>query len=154
MKKVKGLKIERLANDEQSFADMFELLLELHAAGGFAKLDADKAATNAYQMLAEGMTFMARVKGKPVGLLVLAELSFWYADETFLQECAFYVKPEYRARDVGVRLLKAVREEADQRNKIAFVTINNPDRRPKKTTMSLESQTAGYVPLGYTLKIR
>lgn len=153
MKKVKGLVIERLGTDEQSFSDMFELLLELHKAGGYAKLDAEKAATNAYQMMAEGMTFLARVEGKPVGVLALTEMSFWYAQETFLQDGAFYVRPEFRGRNVGVRLMKAAKEEAKRRKKIAFVTVNNPDRRPKKTTMSLESQTAGYVPLGYTLKI-
>ena len=49
--------------------------------------------------------------------------------------------------------MKAARECAQARNKIAFVTVNNPDRRPKKTSMSLESQIAGFVPLGYTIKL-
>lgn len=150
----RGLTIERLGADEQSFSDMFSLLLELHKVGGYAPLDVDKAAANAYRFLEEGMSFLARVDGKPVGVLPAIELPFWYAEETFIQDGAFYVKPEHRGGRVGVELMRALKAEAEHRAKIAFVTINNPDRRPKRTTMSIESQVAGYVPLGHTLKVR
>ena len=148
-----NLIIERADTSESSFEAVFGLLLRLHREGGYAPLDPVKARVNAYRVIEEGMTFLARRDGHPVGTLSLTELSFWYAQSTFLQDGWFYVSPEFRKGRVGIALMRAAREEAQRRNRIAFVTVNNPDRRPKSTTMSLESQTAGYVPLGYTMKI-
>lgn len=149
-----GLEIVRAGADEESFSEVFGLLLDLHKAGGYASLDTETAALNSYDVLKEGMTFVAKIDGKAVGTLALTELSFWYSKQTFLQDAWLYVKPEHRKAAVGVQLMRAAKAEAQTRNKIAFITLNNPDRRPKATTMSLESQIAGYVPVGYTLKIR
>lgn len=146
--------IEKIEPTEAAFVEVFGLLLDLHKAGGYAELDTELAAANSYDVMKEGMTFIARKDGIPVGTIALTELPFWYSKTTFLQDAWLYVKPEYRNQDVGVLLMRAARDEAQRRGKIAFVTLNNPDRRPKRTTMSLESQVAGYVPLGYTLKIR
>lgn len=149
-----GLEIVRAGADEASFNEVFALLLDLHRAGGYAELDVDTAALNAYNVLKEGMTFVARLDGKAIGTLALTELRFWYSKQTFLQDAWLYVMPEHRKGVVGIQLMRAAKNEAQARNKIAFVTLNNPDRRPKATVMSLESQIAGYVPIGYTLKIR
>lgn len=149
-----GLEIVRAGADEASFNEVFGLLLDLHKAGGYATLDVETAALNAYAVLKEGMTFVAKLDGKAIGTLALTELKFWYAKQTFLQDAWLYVAPEYRKGVVGIQLMRAAKDEAQARNKIAFVTLNNPDRRPKATVMSLESQIAGYVPVGYTLKVR
>lgn len=146
--------IERAGADEVAFSEVFGLLLELHRTGGYAVLDTETAARNAYAVLNEGMTFVARIDGQAVGTLALTELPFWYSKSTFLQDAWLYVKPEYRKGLVGVKLMRAARDEAQKRSQIAFVTLNNPDRRPKATVMSLESQVAGFVPVGYTLKLR
>jgi GNAT superfamily N-acetyltransferase len=146
--------IERAKPDEASFTEVFELLLHLHAAGGYADLDVNKASDNCFRVIEEGMVFVARSEdGKAVGTLALTELSFWYSQETFLQDAWFFVLPEFRAGNVGVELMKAAREAAEEKSKIAFVTVNNPDRRPKKTRMTIESQVAGYAPLGHTTRI-
>lgn len=147
--------VEKAGSDERSFRDVFELCLLLHKEGGYAPLDVSKAANNCYQVLRENACFVARTQnGRAVGTLALTTLRFWYSAESFLQDAWFFVRPEYRGGDVGVLLMRAARAEADAQAKIAFVTVNNPDRRPKQTRMSIESQVAGYVPLGYTLKIR
>lgn len=148
------VRIERAANDEQSFCDVFDLLIGLHRDGGYAPLDVSKASANCFRMLAEGMVFVARLPdGTAIGTLAMTELTFWYAQDTFLQDAWFYVRPEYRKGHVGVALMRAARDDAQARGKIAFITVNNPDRKPKRTTMALESQTAGYVPVGHTIKI-
>lgn len=146
--------VEKVKDDEASFTEVFALLLDLHKAGGYAALDVNTAATNAYTVLREGMTFVARKNGEAVGTIALTEIPFWYSKTTFLQDAWLFVKPKHRRGKVGVMLMRAARDEAEKRKKIAFITVNNPDRRQKKTKASLESQTAGYVPLGYTLKIR
>lgn len=148
------IEIERAEVTEAAFSKVFALLVALHKEGGYAPLDVEKAAKNALDVMAEGMVFVAEIDGKPVGTIGLTELSFWYSPQTFLQDAWLFVLPQFRGGQVGVRLMQAARMEAERRNKVAFVTVNNPDRRPKATKQSLESQVAGFVPLGYTLKIR
>jgi GNAT superfamily N-acetyltransferase len=149
-----GIEIVKADVGEESFAEVFGLLLELHRTGGYAPLSTDKAALAALNVISEDMTFIARVEGNAVGTIGMTELAFWYSEQTFLQDAWLFVKPEHRSGRVGVRLMQAARDEAQARGKLAFVTLNNPDRRQKATRMSLESQVAGFVPLGYTLKIR
>lgn len=149
------MKIEIAKNDEQTFIDVFELLVKLHGEGGFDVLDSDEASRNAYRVLSEGMTLVARDdNGKAIGTLGLVELKFWYSKQTFLQDGWFFVLPKHRKGRVGVELMRAARAIADEKTKMLFVTVNNPDRRVKKTKMTLQSQTAGYVPVGYTIQAR
>lgn len=148
------LTIEKSGTDERSFNDVFTLMLALHRAGGFAPLDVNKSAEHVYQALTDEATFLARIDGKPVGALSMVDIPFWYSRSTFLQDKGFFVAPEHRRGQVGGALMQAVREEAQHRGRIAMVTVTNPDRRPKKTSMSLESQIAGFVPLGYTIKLK
>lgn len=149
-----SIRIQVPANTEANFRILFEMLLELHKIGGYAPLDVDKAASNTYDMLATGVVFIAYVDGKPAGVIAGVEQSFWYSQATHLQSIPLYVRAPYRKGQVGRMLLKAFAQEADRRGIIGFVTIDNPDRRPKATKVSIESQLAGYVPVGYTMKLR
>ena len=153
-KPVPRIDVVRPENTEANFRLLFEMLLELHKIGGYAPLDVDKAAANTHDMLANGVVFIAYVDGHPAGTIAGLELPFWYSQATHLQSIPLYVRAPFRKGNVGKRLLKAFSEEAERRNLIAFVTIDNPDRRPKATKVSIESQSAGYVPVGYTMKLR
>jgi GNAT superfamily N-acetyltransferase len=147
--------VERAGTDEKSFRDVFELLLALHREGGYAPLNLDKTAKNCFDTLTENMTFIARDdNGRAIGVLGMSERDFWFSDHTFLYGAWFYVRPKHRKGRVGVELMRAAAREGDARNKIVFIGTDNPDRRPKKTTMSLHCLLAGYVPLGYDLKLR
>lgn len=148
------IEIARAGTDEAAFAEVFDLLVRLHKEGGYAPLDVEKAAEACFRVLDEGMVFVARADGKAIGTIALVALPFWYSTQTHLQDAWFYVVPERRRGQAGVRLLRAVRDEAQARNKIAFITVNNPDRRPKKTKAAIESQTLGLVPVGYTLTMK
>lgn len=146
--------IETASGDEKSFMEVFEMLVAEHAEVGYVPLDASKAAENAYRVMKEGMTFVARsASGKAIGTIGLTELSYWYANDTFLQDGWFYVRPEYRRGKVGVALMRAAREAGDARKKIVLITVHNPHRKIKQTRMALVSQDAGYVPFGYTIKM-
>ncbi len=147
------VEIERASVTEGSFEEVFSLLVALHREGGYAPLDVEKAARRTIDVMSEGMVFVARVGGKAVGTIGLTEVAFWYSPQMFLQDAWLFVLPEHRRGRVGVRLMQEARNEAQRRNLVAFVTVNNPDRRPKATKQSLISQEAGFVPLGYTLKI-
>ena len=147
--------VEVAGTDQDSFTDVFGLLVALHKEGGYAPLDVEVAAPNAWHTMAEGMTLLARDgAGKPIGTLALTELQFWYSTDTYLQDGWFYVRPAWRNRGVGVALMRKAREIADAKSKIMLVTVTNPDKRPKKTDMTLMSQNAGYVPVGYTIRAR
>ena len=153
-------RIEKCGDDELSFTEAFLLMLELHQKGGYAPLDPAEATGNFYRALKCDATFIARKdEGKGgedplIGILSLAELQFWYSKETYFEGIGFYVKPEYRRGKVGIALLRAAGEEADKRDKLCFVTITDPDRRPKATRLSLEAQIAGWVPLGHRIRLR
>ena len=139
---------------EEAFVATWELTLELHAAGGYAPLDTEKATKAVYGVMCEGMTWIARAPdGTPVGTLALTELPFWYSKTPYLQDAWFYVRPQWRKKGVGTALLRAARAAAEKRGLIAMITVTNPDRRPKKTKATLDSQIAGYVPLGYTIRL-
>jgi len=154
MSKRTRLTIARAKHDEEGFGEVLDLLIALHASGGFAPFNPTKAAEVAYRVISEDMCWVARLGGKPVGTLALTEQAFWYADTTFLQDAWLWVDPEHRAKDVGLGLLKAAKAEAEARNKLLFVSMTNPDRRPKKTPATLLTQLAGYVPLGYSLTLK
>jgi GNAT superfamily N-acetyltransferase len=149
------MRIEQAENDEKTFIDVFELLIELHKEGGYAVLDTGDTSRTTYRILSEGTALVARDKdGKAIGTLGLTELKFWYAKDTYLQDVWFFVLPEHRGGNVGVELMRAARKIADEKNKILMVTVTNPDRRPKNTKMTIQSQNAGYIPVGYTIQAR
>lgn len=153
--------VDKCPCDEFWFEEVFALMVELHAEGGYARLNRQKARPAVWAVLNEGTTFLARLEeqsggdpaGLPIGVLAMTEQPFWYGDETFLVDHGFYVKPKYRKGRVGVSLLKAAREEAQARNKIAIIAVTNPDRAPKLNGVTVISQNAGFVPVGYTLRL-
>lgn len=150
-----SITIERATQTEECFNENFELMLKLHKEGGFAPLNVEKMAGVVFRLIGEGMVFVAKNSaGDVVGTLAMTENSFWYADASFLCDVWFFVLPKYRRGAVGRKLMRAARDEADARGKMAFISVKNPDRRPKKTRMALESQTAGYVPIGHTTQLR
>ena len=149
------MSIDRVSPDsEADFLAVMDLLLELHKVGGYAPLNTDKLCDDTYAVTSQMMTFIARNDDKPIGLIGLVEEPFYYSDETFLAAKWLYVRPEHRGGSALKDLLTAAREVAEAKNKLLFVQIDNPDRRPKGTRMTLEAQGAGYVPLGYTLRLR
>jgi GNAT superfamily N-acetyltransferase len=147
--------IERAPVNQAAYAEVFELLLEEYREVSHIRFSPDKTAKAAYRVLAEGMTFLVRAPdGTPAGTLGLSEMEYWFADETFLQDRWFYVRPAYRGGEYGKALIRAAKDEAERLGKIVYLTIQNPDRRAKTHRMMLESQECGFVPFGYTIRIR
>jgi len=147
--------VEVAGADEASFLEVFDLLLEEHKEVACHSLDVQKAATACYSVLAQGMTFVARdADGVAIGHLALKEVVSWYSQESALYDGWFYVRPEHRAGNVGVALMRAARAVGQERNKLVFIMTANPHRRPKKTSMTLMAQMAGFIPVGYLIKIK
>ena len=147
--------VERAGTDEKSFCDVFALLLELYREGGYWRLNLDKAAKNCFSTLTENMTFIARDdNGRAIGVLGLREIDPWFSDDTYLQGTWFYVRPEHRKGRVGVDLMRAAAAEGDARNKIVLCGTDNCDRRRKKTQLGLMFELAGWIPIGYDLRLR
>lgn len=146
--------IDIAGTDEDSFRDVFDLLLAEHAEAGIAPLNAEKTAEVCYRTLEQGMTLIARDrKGKAIGTMGIVNQEFWYSDTPHLQDVWLYVAPKNRRGTVGKMLLKGARAIADARDLLLFVTIANPNRPHKKSTFGLTAQHAGYVPVGYTMRM-
>lgn len=149
------MRIETAGNDEKTFCEIFALLIEFHREGGLAPLDLDDMSRNAYLTLTEGMTLVARDDdGAIAGMLALHDVKFWYSKTHHLRDAWFYVKPQYRGGDVGKELMQAAKKIADDKAMLLFIDVNNPDRRPKRTKALISCQTAGYVPIGFSLQLR
>jgi len=149
------MKIETAGSDEKTFCEVFALLIEFHREGGLAPLDLDDMSRNAYLTLTEGMTLVARDDdGAIAGMLALHDVKFWYSKTHHLRDAWFYVKPQYRGGDVGKELMQAAKKIADDKAMLLFIDVNNPDRRPKRTKALISCQTAGYVPIGFSLQLR
>lgn len=147
-------RIERVYHSETTFREVFELACAEYREVAYVPMNPEKTARTIYDIIGEGMTFLARdAEGKAIGVLALIEIGYWFSDETYLHDKFWYVRPENRPEGVGLALLKTAKEEAQRRGKILFIGVKNPNRQWKNRTMMLESQDAGYVPFGYTMRM-
>lgn len=147
--------VERVQNTEDGFVEVMQLLLELYREGAYAPLDLDRLSEDTFAVLTHDMTFIARDDdGKALGLIGLVEEEFYYSPQTYLASKWIYVRNAHRKHGVLNALLKACKEEAETKNLMLFIQIDNPDRKPKKTKTGIEMQTLGYVPHGYILKMK
>lgn len=145
--------IERAANDKETFAGVFSLLLELHKSVGMAPINPDKLGKQCYGVLAEGMTFLAKnQRGEIVGSLGLSETTPYYSDWAYLLDKWFFVKPAYRG-SAGLKLLLQARAEAIRRDTYAIVIDTNPDSRRNRRGVPAELAAYGFVSAGYLLRL-
>jgi GNAT superfamily N-acetyltransferase len=149
-----NLTVELARQDEAGFNEVFAMLIALHGDVGVVPMDRKKYAEGCWSVLGEGMTFVAREGGEPVGTLGLIEATWWYAPDhcRFLQDRWFYVKPEHRG-NAGMKLLRAARDLGYQKDRIVYVWNTNPDKRQKAFPFGVEAQRLGYVPYGYNLRL-
>ncbi len=149
------MKIERVEATETVIKELLEFLIPMASEVALAPLNKDKVLKQIYLTVDFGQTFVAQDDdGKIIGSIGLIEMPLWYADETFLVDQWFYVAPDARFGDVGVKLLRTVRDLAEPLGKMVFVTIANPSRRQPRTTAGVYAIIAGLVPLAHLTKIR
>lgn len=144
--------IERAEVNEKTFREIMDGCLVGLREYAIAPINQQKVLDQAYLTLKDGMTFIARDElGAVVGCIGMMETDFWYSDDTFLlNRIGPYIRPDQRFGVVGVRLMKAVRALADERNQLAFVWVMKPGRVRKAASM-LYAQVAGYVPVGHVV---
>lgn len=147
--------IERITDDEASVVSTFEFFLPMVGEVGQTPVDIRNAMANWYGTVAQGHSFVAKDGEEIVGVLGLAESPYWYGDGTAfcLIDKPFYVHPERRFGSVGIKLLRAGREEGKRCSANTFVVIANPDRRPKNNEAAIYAVVAGYSPFTSILKL-
>lgn len=151
--KADRFRIEKAVQNEKDFTDIFFLLLKLYELNGYAALDPNKAAGQLYEGLKSDAAWIARKDGQPVGTLVLVEIPYWYSQDKYLETMGFYVEPEHRGL-IGPALMRAAREEAKSRGKVALITSSNPHKRAKTRGFSLEAEIAGFAPMGFVIRVK
>jgi GNAT superfamily N-acetyltransferase len=158
------MNVELSGPREDEIKELSEFLMGQFREGAYAPLNPTKAIRTIYQAAVDGMSFIVRdadAGDKIVGALALHEHDYWYSDWHFLTNPYFYVDPTRRFARIGVLLMRAARQFAEEKVQIdgsrgmtTFVVVNNPDRRTKGTQNSLFASIAGYTPLGHVIKIR
>lgn len=142
-------------DSEAQFLECLDLCAKQARQGAFAPINPEKVAAHCYNVMEQGLMIVARDgQGKAIAMLPLSEEPLLYADETYLQNFGLWIEPEWRTTGVLRALLTEAKREAIERETFALITITDPDRKPKQTDSSLESQIIGYVPVGYTFKLK
>lgn len=117
------VRVERAGADEETFLEIFDLLLALHKEAGRGPLAPEKAAEACYRVLSEGVCFIAKVGKKTVGTIAATEVPHWYSDETFFQRAWFFVAPKHRKKTVAQDLMRAAADYAEQNGKAILTSI-------------------------------
>lgn len=139
---------------KKNLIELCEFLIPNVRSSAIVPPDFEKATAQVFICMKEGATLVARDDGGViVGAIGMRERDFWYSNEIFMENLFFYVAPERRFGDVGVKLMMAVRRIAQERGRLCFVLVNDPDRRQRTSAASLYAQIAGFIPQGYVLKL-
>lgn len=115
-------------------------------------LDPDKATRNIYACLNEGVVFAVYDDdGEMAACMGLRDETFWFSAEPHIANQFFYVAPPHRHSRAVPLLKQAAKAYADARGLMLFVTAFNYGRaRDRGLTEAVE----GYVPVGYTIRVR
>lgn len=149
------VRIERveanLENAQQVYAFIRPMALEV----ALAPVDDVRAFQQFCGIIDEGHTFIAIDGDEIVGALGLTAVPYWYSDgqQSFLIDKFFYVRPDRRFGDIGIKLLRAGRDEGKRVLKSVFVMVANPDRSPKQNAASAYAVVAGYSPFAHLVAL-
>ena len=149
------IEINRVEPDEASVGPLFEFILPMAEEVAMTEVTVSNAFENCYRTIADGSTFIAKDGDEIVGSLGFAKNAYWYGDgeDYFLIDRWFYVRPDRRFGDVGVKLLRAGRDEGKLLMKNVFVMIANPDRKKKSNEAGIYATVAGYTPFVHMLNL-
>lgn len=142
--------------DEEGFTALAEFLIPMASEVALAPVNVDVALENGWRAVEQGMTYVARRDGEIVGTLAMIRVPYWYADPerfTFLIDQWFYVAPDARFGQIGVRLLREVREMAREADIRAFIRVANPNRRKATNEAGAFAVIAGFDPFAKLLQI-
>ena len=141
------------AEDRETFAALMDLSVLMAEEMALVPVNPEKAAIKVHGTIEAGLAWIARRDTSIVGAIGLKEVPFDYGDDTFLLDSFLYVAAGERFGEVGVKLMRAVRDHAEDRHKILFIGVMNPTRRQKKTELGLYLEVAGFLPFGHLTRI-
>jgi GNAT superfamily N-acetyltransferase len=99
----------------------------------------------------ESDLFLAFAGQNLVGMLGIEDNALRYSDHHVLVDAYFFVLPEYRSSDVGIRLMQAATLEAERRQLPLMIRVTNPERAKRRGRVA---DIAGYFPTGYVVRLR
>lgn len=86
-------------------AEVFNLLLVMHAENGVGRLDEPKARGAISEIINSGGCLISKQNGKIVGSVGLTMTSWWYSRDRFLVDEWFFVHPDHRAEGHATQLI-------------------------------------------------
>lgn len=125
-----------------------EILGQFHDETGLFPINWEKVRERVEVLLQSMDLFVAEHEKKLVGLLGLVQNNVWYSDDQILEDCMFYVVPEWRGGVVGTQLLRAAIIQAEHRNLPLFITVTNPAKVKGRV-----GEIMSYWPAGYKLRL-
>lgn len=150
------MNIERVdPKDEATFREICTLLLPMEQELALVPVDPDKAGIELWKGIAENNTWVVRIDGKMVGVLILIDRKFWQNPAySYLANLVLYVDPGHRFALVGRKLLQHARENAMPATKPIVIEMLNRHRRPRPTGDSFYAAMVGYLPIGHQTMLR
>lgn len=147
---------------EAEFRELGEFLVTMAGWSPMVPVDAAAAAKDLWVVANNGVGILvARLRmvedepGRIVGSLGLIRRDVWYNPAfTLLSDHHFYIAEDQRFALVGVKLLRAAKAIAQERNEAIVLSILNAARKPKDTTEGYYATIAGFAPLGVTKLMR
>lgn len=147
--------IEKIEANIENAERVYRFIRPMALEVALAPVDDERAFTQFCGIIDEGHTFIATDGEEIVGALGLVAVPYWYGDgnDAFLIDKFLYVRPDRRFGDVGIKLLRAGRDEGRRLGKSVFVMVANPDRRPKNNEASVYATVAGYTPFAHLMHL-
>lgn len=146
--------------DEETFRELGDLLVPMVEDQAIVDVVFTDAAEEFWLAIAEGNTFVAWAgeedDRKLAGVLSIVKgPCFWYnRSRYYFRDFAFYVARDQRFALVGVKLLRAARDQIEPKGVPIFIQVVNPRRRAKGVPETYYSTIAGYLPAGHVTMIR
>lgn len=147
-----ALTIEKVSPEDQAtFEQVMVLAPQMVAEMALVPAVPEKVAAKVYRCIEAGLCWVAKSGDEVVGTIGLKELEFDYGDGVFWADSFFYVAAGQRFGVVGVKLIRAVREAAEEAQRICIVARVKPEA--KKTEFGIYAEIAGFLPFGHYARI-
>lgn len=149
------VRVERAECNEKTFHEIMDTCLVGLREVAFAPIDFNKTLEQAYITLAENMSFIVRDEQDVIcGCVGMASTDMWYSQEPMVfNRVGPFIRKDQRFGTAGIKLMRAVKDLAEELDRIAFWWIPKT-RRERKSAGMLYAEVAAYVPQGRIIMIR
>lgn len=148
-----SVEIRPAERNQEAAERLYAFIRPMAQEVALAPVDDQRAFQNMAAIVDQGHSFVAWDGDEIVGALGLTMVPYWYAEDTFLIDRFLYVRPDRRFGEVGVKLLRAGRDEGKRTGKSVFILVANPDRKVKQDEAAMYATVAGFSPMAHLLQL-